>query len=142
MPENPKYDTLYIRKWGSSENYTEFPYKVADVNTLPEYDVGMNDVDLDSYTNTKGKTIRNRVRSNVCTLTFSVPTMYGSELHDLIEMTNDAWLDCYFFYEDKWNFVSLKMYRNGTVSYHKYYVDKDDPNMNIYTNVSWGFVEE
>lgn len=142
MPENPKYDVLYIRPWGSSGAYQEFPYKVSDVYTLPEHDVGMNDVDLDSYTNLKGRTVRDRIRSNVCTLTFDVPTMYGDELHSLIQRTNDTWLDCYFFYEDEWRFVSKKMYRNGTVSFHKYYVDQNNPNKNIYTDVSWGFVEE
>ena len=142
MPENLKYDVLYIRPWGSSSSYKEFPYKVDEVNTLPEHDVGMNDLDKDSYTNTKGKTVRHRARSNVCTLTFNVPHMYGNELHELIEMTRDVWLDCYFFYEDRWKFVSLKMYRDGTVSYHKYYVDSVDPNKNEYTNIKWGFVEE
>ena len=137
-----EYNKLYIRPWGSSGAYQEFPYKVEGVNTLPEHDVALNDVDKDSYTNTAGYTIRNRVRSNVCTLTFKVSTMYGDELHKLIDQTRDVWLDCYFFYEDEWKFVSKKMYRNGTVSYHKYFVDKTNPDKNIYTDISWGFVEQ
>ena len=77
-----EYDKLYVRPWGSSEPYSEFPYQVNGVNTLPEHDAGANDVDLDAYTNTKGKTIRNRVRHDVATLDFDVPTMNGQELKD------------------------------------------------------------
>jgi len=136
------YDKLYIRPWGSSGAYSEFPYAIAGVNTLPEHDVAANDVDLDAYTNTEGRTIRNRVRHDVATLEFNVSTMTGAELHNLFNMTSNVWLDCKFFYESDWAIVSKKMYRNGTVSYHKYYVDPEDPNKNIYTDVKWGFVEE
>ena len=137
-----KYDRLYIRPWGSSGSYQEFPYKIDGVNTLPEHDVTANDVDLDAYTNTAGYTIRNRVRHDVATLEFNVPTMTGEELHKLINRTTSIWLDCYFFYEPSWTFVQKKMYRNASVKYHKYYVDPSDPDKNIYTNVNWGFVEE
>ena len=68
--------------------------------------------------------------------------MNGNELHELLDMTTDVWLDCYFFYEPKWDFVSLKMYRIGTVKFHKYYVDSTDPNKNIYTEIVFGFVEQ
>ena len=137
-----EYDKLYVRPWGSSEPYSEFPYKVNGVNTLPEHDAGANDVDLDAYTNTKGKTIRNRVRRDVATLDFDVPTMMGDELHNFFDYTTDVWLDCYFFYEPEWGFVSKKMYRSATVKYHKYYVDKTNPDNNIYQDVQFGFVEE
>ena len=137
-----EYDKLYIRPWGSSEPYSEFPYQVNGVNTLPEHDAGANDVDLDAYTNTKGRTIRNRVRHDVATLDFDVPTMYGEELKDFFDYTTDVWLDCYFFYEPEWKFVSKKMYRSATVKYHKYYVDKTNPLNNIYQDVQFGFVEE
>lgn len=139
---NYEYDKLYIRPWGSSEPYQEFPYEIGGINTLPEHDTSANDVDLDAYTNTAGYTIRNRVRHDVATLEFNVPTMSGTELHDLFDMTTDVWLDCYFFYEPEWQFVSKKMYRNATVKYHKYYIDKENPNNNIYQNVNFGFVEE
>lgn len=137
-----KYDVLYIRPYGSNDAYQEFPYQVDGVNTLPEHDASANDVDLDAYTNTGGYTVRNRVRHDVATLEFNVPSMSGAELHALYDMTSDVWLDCYFFYESSWNFVSKKMYRNATVKHHKYFVDKTDPLKNIYTNVNWGFVEE
>lgn len=140
--ETPQYGILYVRYWGSTSPYQRFPYKVNGVNTLPEHDTSANDVDLDSYTNTAGKTIRNRVRHDVATLEFDIPTMTGQELHELFDMTTDAWLDCLFFYESDWNFVSKKMYRNATVKYHKYYIDETDPNKNIYQDVNWGFVEE
>ncbi len=139
---NYAYDKMYIRNWGSSGSYSEFPYTIAGVNTLPEHDVGANDVDLDAYTNTAGYTIRNRVRQNVASVSFNVPTMSGEELHNLINMTNDVWLDCYFFYEPNWNFVSKKMYRSGTIKYHKYYVDPTNPDNNIYSNVTFDFIEE
>lgn len=139
---NYEYDKLYIRPWGSSSSYQEFPYTIDGVNTLPEHDVGANDVDLDSYTNTAGYTIRNRVRHDVATLEFNIPTMSGTELHNLLDMTTGVWLDCYFFYEPEWRFVSKKMYRNASVKFHKYFVDKTNPANNIYTNVNWGFVEE
>ena len=139
---NYSYDKLYIRPYGSSSAYQEFPYAIAGVNTLPEHTVGANDVDLDAYTNTAGYTVRNRKRHDVATLEFSIPTMTGSELHSLLDMTTNVWLDCYFFYEPSWSFVSKKMYRNATVKYHKYYVDPSDPTKNIYTDIEFGFVEE
>lgn len=139
---NYEYDKMYIRPWGSNAPYQEFPYVVDGVNTLPEHDASANDVDLDAYTNTEGRTIRNRKRHDVATLEFNVPTMTGSELHQLFDETTDVWLDCYFFYEPAWRFVSKKMYRNATVKYHKYYIDKTNPNKNIYQNINFGFVEE
>ena len=138
-----EYDRLYIRAWGSSAHYQEFPYKPSGVyNSLPEHEVGANDVDLDAYTNTKGKTIRNRVRHDVASLDFNVETMNGAELHSFFNMTTNVWLDCYFFYEPSWNFVSKKMYRSATVKYNKYYVDVTNPDKNIYTDIDFGFVEE
>lgn len=138
-----EYDRLYIRPWGSTGHYEEFPYRPDGMNnTLPEHDVGANDVDLDAYTNTAGRTIRGRVRHDVASLDFNVPTMNGEELHQLFDRTTNVWLDCYFFYESAWDFVSLKMYRSGTVKYHKYYVDSTNPNKNIYTDINFGFVEE
>lgn len=136
------YTKLQIRKWGSSSAYTEFPYEINSVNTLPEHEGAANDVDLDAYTNTKGKTIRNRVRHDVATLDFKVPTMTGKELRDFFNMTTHVWLDCKFFYEPSWAVVSKKMYRSGTVSYHKYYIDENDPLKNIYTDVSFQFIEQ
>ena len=109
---------------------------------MPEHDGAANDVDLDAYTNTAGYTVRNRVRHDVATLEFNIPTMSGSELFSLFDMTTNVWLDCFFFYEPIHTFASKKMYRNATVKYHKYYVDESDPNKNIYTNINWGFVEE
>lgn len=139
---NYEYDKLYIRPWGSSGAYQEFPYTIDGVNTLPEHDASANDVDLDAYTNTAGYTVRNRKRHDVATLEFNVSTMTGDELHKLFQRTTDVWLDCYFFYEPAWAFVSKKMYRNGTVKYHKYYIDGNDPDKNIYQSVNFGFVEE
>lgn len=136
------YTKMYLRPWGSTEEYTEFPYEIEGVNSLPENDVTANDVDLDSYTNAKGKTIRNRVRSNVASLDFNVPTMNGKELRDFFERTKKVWFECRFFYEPEWKFVSKKMYRSGTVSYHRYYIDKNDPLKNIYTDIQFSFVEE
>lgn len=136
------YTKMYFRPWGSTGDYEEFPYAIDGVNTLPENDVTANDLDLDAYTNTKGKTIRNRVRSNVASLDFSVSTMSGEEFHNFFEMTKDVWFECRFFYEPSWAFVSKKMYRSGTISYHRYYIDKVDPNKNIYTDIEFSFIEE
>ena len=135
-------DRLYIRPYGSTNPYQRFPYKIDGVDTLPEHDATANDVDLDSYTNTEGYTIRNRVRHDVATLEFNVPTMTGAELHQLFDETTDVWLDCLFFYEPEWNYVSKKMYRNATVKLHRYYIDVDNLDNNVYQNVNFGFVEE
>lgn len=140
--EETQYDLLYIRPYGSTGAYTRFPYIIDGVNTLPEHDESANDVDLDAYTNTAGYAVRNRVRHDVATLEFNVPTMMGSELHELFDSTTNVWLDCLFFYEPEWNFVSKKMYRNATVKYHRYYIDKTNMNNSIYQNVNFGFVEE
>lgn len=138
-----EYDKLYIRPWGSTEAYKEFPYKPDGANnTIPEHDAGQNDVDLDSYTNTQGKTVRNRVRDNVKTLDFNVSEMNGQEMKDFFEMTRPVWLDCLFFDEVEWKFISKKMYRSATVKYHKYYMDSANPLNNQYTDIQFGFVEE
>ena len=139
---NYSYDKMYFRPYGSTGTYQEFPYAIAGVNTLPEHEVSANDADLDAYTNLEGRTIRNRVRHDVATLEFNIPSMTGAELHNLLDRTTNVWLDCYFFYEPSWAFVSKKMYRNATIKYHKYYVDATDPTKNIYTDVNIGFVEE
>ena len=136
------YTKLYIRPWGSSGSYNEFPYAIAGVNTIPEHDRSANDVDLEAYTNTLGKTVRNRVRANVASLEFSVPVMSGQELKDFFDRTKNVWLDCKFFYEPEWKWVSKKMYRSGTVKWHNYYVDKTNPLNNIYTDIEFQFVEE
>jgi len=139
---NYEYDKMYIRPWGSSGSYNEFPYTIGGINTLPENDATQNDVDLDSYTNTAGRTIRNRVRHDVTSINFNVPTMTGRELRDFFDYTKDVWLDCLYFDESQWNFTSKKMYRSGTVSYHRYYIDKENPLNNIYQNITFSFVEE
>ena len=132
---NYEYDKIYI-------DGEEFPYSPDGVNnTIPELDAGQNDVDLDSFTNTKGKTIRNRIRHDVKTLDFSVPTMNGAEMKKLMELRNPVWFQCTFFDEAEWGFVTKKMYCSSP-KYHKYYIDKQDPLKSIYTDVQFGFVEE
>lgn len=140
--QNPCYDKIYIRPYGSSNTFQEFPYVIGGENSLPEYDPSANDVDLDAYTNTAGYTIRNRVRHDVASLEIPIQTMTGTELHSLFNMTTNVWLECIFFYEPSWDFVSKKMYRNGTIKYHKYYVDISNPNNNVYTDINFGLVEE
>lgn len=142
MANTYDYDKIYIRSWGSSGNYTEFPYTINGVNSLPEHDMSLNDVDLDAYTNTKGYTIRNRVRHDVISVDFNVPTMTGAELHTLLNSTANQWFDCYFFNESDWAFVSKKMYRSGTIKYHRYYIHPTDPTKNIYQNVQFSFIEQ
>lgn len=137
-----EYDKLYIRPWGSSDEFQEFPYSLDGVNnSLPEFDAGQNDVDLDAYTNTKGRTIRNRVRHDVKTLDFNIPNMTGQELKTFLELRSPVWFECIFFDEAAWNFVSKKMYCSSP-TYHKYYIDNTNPLNNIYTDVAFGFVEE
>ena len=139
---NYEYNKMYFRPWGSSGSFTEFPYEVNGVSTLPEHEVSANDVDLDAYTNTKGKTIRNRVRHDVAAIDFDVETMTGAELHNVFTRFTNVWLECVFWYEPEWAFVHKKMYRSGTVKYHKYYVHPSNPDKSIYQNVQFGFVEE
>lgn len=138
-----EYDKLYLRPWGSSGAYNEFPYSIDGVhNSMPEHEGTLNDVDLDAYTNLDGYTIRNRVRHNVITLDFSVPEMSGEELHNLLSYTDGVWFDAYFWNETDWAFASKKMYRSGTISYHRYKIDKSNPNNNIYTDVRFTFIQE
>lgn len=124
---NYDYDKVYV-------NGVVFPY-------TPVHDAGQNDVDLDAYTNTKGKTIRNRVRHDVKTLDFNIPTMTGAEMKQLMEMRSPVWFQCTFFDEAEWKMVTKKMYCSSP-KYTKYYIDKTDPLKNIYQNVQFGFVEE
>ena len=145
-----EYDKIYIRKWGSSDNYSELPYQVyyydgntlTTRNTIPEHDVSQNDVDLDAYTNTAGYTIRNRVRHDVTSLDIKVPTMMGYELRNFFSMTRHVWLQVKYFDESEWAWVEKKMYRSGTVTYHKYYIDRTNPLNNIYTDVSFSLIEQ
>lgn len=146
-----KYDKIYIRHLGSSEPYKELPFTInkyndkgelVEYNTIPEHDASANDVDLDSYTNTKGKTVRNRVRHDVAKLEFTIPTWSGAELHKFFQETTDVWFECLFFYEPIWDFKPFKMYRSGTVNYHKYYIHPTDPLKNIYTDVKFSLIEE
>ena len=114
------YQKLFIRKWGSNDAYLEFPYSFNNgENGLPEFDVSTNDLDKDSYTNPKGKTIRNRIRKDVASLDFNVPEMDGDELHKFYQITGDEWFEARFFYEPDWKMVSKKVYRSGTVKFHK-----------------------
>lgn len=135
-------DMMYFRPWGSKGNYQEFPYAINGVNSLPENDPSLNDVDLDSYTNTKGYTIRNRIRHDVYSVDFNVSAMTGEEFHNLLERTKNVWLDCYFFSESDWAFVSKKLYRSATIKFHRYYIDPVNPNKNIYTDIQFSFVEQ
>ena len=121
------YDKIYV-------NGVEFPF-------TPVHDAGQNDVDLDAYTNLKGKTVRNRVRHDVKTLDFNITMMSGAELKLLLEMRSPVWFNCTFFDESEWAMVTKKMYCSSP-KYTKYYIDKNDPLKNIYTDVQFGFVEE
>ncbi len=123
-----EYDKFYI-------NDVAFPL-------LPGYDKGLNDVDSDSYTNTKGFTIRQRVRANVNDDTFNISVLVGKQIHDLIQMTKDVWFTATYFDEESWTMKSRKMYRSGTIKYHPYYLDPKDPNKNIYTNINFSIIEE
>ena len=124
---NYEYDKVYV-------NGVAFPY-------TPVHEAGQNDVDLDAYTNTAGKTIRNRVRHDVKTLDFNIPTMSGAELKALLALRNPVWFNCTFFDEAEWKMVTKKMYCSSP-KYTKYYIDPKDPLKNIYQNVQFGFVEE
>lgn len=140
---NYSYTKLYLRPYGSSNPYSEFPYNVGGVNTLPPYDVTQNDMDKDTYTNTKGKLIRNKIRDNVKTREFNIPTMSGTELKEFFRITkNQTWLQVVFFDEVDWGFVTKKMYRSATVKYHVDYVDEVNPLKNQYTNVEFSLIEE
>lgn len=123
-----EYDKLYI-------NDVAFPL-------LNEFDKGLNDVDLDSYTNTKGFLVRNRIRVNVNDNTFNISCLVGKQMHDLIHMTKDVWFTATYFDEEIWGFKSRTMYRSGTIKYHVYYLDPVDPNKNIYTNIQFDIIEE
>ena len=124
---NYEYDKIYV-------NGVAFPF-------TPVHDAGQNDVDLDAYTNLKGKTVRNRVRHDVKTLDFNIPTMTGAELKKLLDMREPVWFQCTFFDESEWKIVTKKMYCSSP-KYTKYYIDNSNPLNNIYQNVQFGFVEE
>ena len=120
-------DKVYI-------NGTAFPW-------TPTIDAAQEDVDLDAYTNLEGYTIRNRVRHDVKTLDFKIPVMTGSELHSLLSLRDPVWFNCSFFDEVAWDIITVKMYCS-TPKYTKYYIDKSNPDNNVYTDVSFSFVQE
>ena len=49
---------------------------------------------------------------------------------------------CFTEHGNIFSWVEKKMYRSGTVSYHKYYINKTNPLLNIYTNITFSFIEE
>lgn len=120
-------DKIYI-------NGTAFPF-------TPVHDAGLNDVDRDSYTNLLGYTIRNRVRHDVNTLDFNIPTMTGSEFHAILQLRDGAWFNCSFFDEGSWAMVTRKMYCSSP-TYTKYFLHKTDPSKNIYNDVKFSFVQQ
>lgn len=122
-----EYDKVYV-------NDEEFPF-------TPVHDAGQNDVDLNSYTNLKGYTVRNRVRHDVKTLDFNIPTMTGAELKKILDMRDPVWFNCTFFDESEWKIVTKKMYCSSP-KYKKYYIDKNNLLNNIYTDIQFSFVEE
>jgi len=134
---------LYIRPWGSSSAFTEFSYNIGGVNTIPPYDATQNDMDKDTYTNTKGKLVRNKIRDNVKTLEFNIPVMSGTELKNFFTLTkNKTWLEVKFFDEVEWGIATKKMYRSATVKYHKEFIHETNPLLNVYTNVEFSLIEE
>lgn len=124
---NYEYDKIYI-------NGVAFPY-------TPIHDASQEDLDKDAYTNLDGKTIRNRIRHDIKTLDFNIPTMTGEELKELLQLRNPVWFNATFFDEAEWGMVTKKMYCSSP-KYTKYYIDPENPLKNIYQNIRFSFVEE
>lgn len=101
---------------------------------------GLRDVDLDAYTNLEGYTVRNRKREDVRTFDFNFETMTGRELHTILNLVKQVWFNVTFFDEKDWAMVTKKMYCSDK-TYEKYYMD-DNPDKNLYQNVTFSFVEE
>lgn len=101
---------------------------------------GLNDVDLDAYTNLSGKTVRNRIREDVRTLDFTYTVLNGNELHDILQLRKQVWFQCTHFDEKDNAIITKKMYC-GPVKYTTEYIDSNNDN-SIYTSILFGFVEE
>lgn len=121
-------DKIYI-------NGVAIPYVPTNISASQE------DVDLDAYTNLSGYTIRNRVRHDVKTLEFNLPVMTGKELHNLLKLRDPVWFQCSFFDESEYKMVTKKMYCSSP-KYTKYYLDKNNPDNNIYTDINFSFIEQ
>ena len=106
-------------------------------STLP---VELNDVDLDAYTNTKGRTIRGRVREDVVGLELSYIVINGTELNTLLNTTNKEWHTVSWFSEKANARVTQKFYRSK-LNYEKYYVCSKPLDCR-YINVEFSFVQE
>lgn len=113
---------------------TALPYVYAG------FTEGLNDVDLDAYTNLGGYTVRNRVREDVRTFDFTFPIMNGTELHTLLNLVKKEWFQVTFFDEKDWAMVTKKMYCSAK-TYNKYYIDPN-PENNLYEDITFSFVEE
>lgn len=124
---NYEHDKVYI-------NDVAFPY-------TPINDIELNDVDLDPYTNTNGYTMRNRKRSDINSIAFSIDTLEGTAMKDLILMTKPEWFNCTYWDDEAWAMVTRKMYRSP-MKYTRYYIDPVDENKNIYINITFSFVEQ
>lgn len=124
---NYKANCLYI-------NDVEFPL-------LPSHSEALHDVDLDSYTNTKGYTIRQRIRHNVGDKTLNIPGLYGYQFHQILQMTKDVWFSVTYFDWEEYQFKTRTMYRSGDVSFNNYYLD-ENPDKSILTDISFSIIEE
>lgn len=120
-------DKIYI-------NDVEFPF-------TPIHDIELNDLDLDPFTNTAGYLNRNRIRHDVVSLNFSIEGLKGKELHDLLALRNAEWFNCTFWSDKDWAMVTKKMYC-AIFKYHQEYIDPEDENNNIYTNINFTFTEQ
>lgn len=106
-------------------------------STLP---IELNDVDLDSYTNTDGYTIRNRVREDVESLEINYGVLNGVELNQLLNITKKVWMQVGWFSEKANQRVTHKFYRSK-INYTKYYVC-ENPLDCRYTDITFTFVQQ
>lgn len=125
---NYKANCMYI-------NDVEFP--LLPVNHPEAY----HDLDLDSYTNTKGYTIRQRIRHNVGDKTLEIPGLYGYQFHHVLQMTKDVWFNVTYFDWEEYRMKTRRMYRTGDVNFTNYYLD-EDPDKSILTDIKLGVIEE
>ena len=101
-----------------------------------------NDVDKDAYTNLTGKTIRNRVRSNVTLLKIAYGAISEDTANTIFTLINPVWFYVKFINPITKTEVIKKMYcspKDITLLFHK---NTEGSSTTMYEGLTFEFVEE
>ena len=111
----------------------------SDGLTTPStYEVQTSDIDLDDKRSMSGYLNRNRIRSNVYTLSLSWDRLEWSELIEIVNASSASKFTVRFLDAIHNGYVTKDMYRDANMSYKMYNIDSDGK---IYWTLDMSLVE-